>query len=121
MRWGSWAWMLGLGLIACGGNPEVAIPGPQLASEQGGAGGDQAEGGEGPGVMVGVGGAGEGEAVCGDFEVGGDEECDDGDDQAGDGCSDECQVEPGYSCEPLGGECYECGNGVVEGSEECDD
>ena len=47
-------------------------------------------------------------AICGDGFIDGDEECDDGNDDDGDGCSSECLLE------------YECGNGTVEFDEECD-
>ena len=64
-----------------------------------------------------------------------EEECDDGNNLSGDGCNSACKLEKGYVCsggsssskdtceynpqeeEPL----PECGNGVVEDSEECDD
>lgn len=58
--------------------------------------------------------------VCGDSAITGDETCDDGNTGAGDGCSDTCQVEPGWSC--TGGTCtLVCGNGTLDASEECDD
>jgi cysteine-rich repeat protein len=46
--------------------------------------------------------------ACGDGIVDLDEECDDGNQQDGDGCSSECTLE-------------ECGNGVLDPGEECDD
>jgi cysteine-rich repeat protein len=49
--------------------------------------------------------------VCGNGEVEGSEECDDGNTDSGDGCSSICTNE----VEPM------CGNGITEGSEECDD
>jgi cysteine-rich repeat protein len=94
---------------------------------------------------------GSGDGTCGNGAVEGDEECDDGNDYEGDGCDDRCQVEDGYEClESSSGsstsccfdtdssrareECEEetgrtsssrdepvCGNGEVEGDEECDD
>ncbi len=51
-------------------------------------------------------------ASCGDGEVGGAEQCDDGNTVDGDGCSATCQNEP----PPPG-----CGDGTVGGEEECDD
>lgn len=70
--------------------------------------------------------------ACGDGIVAGQETCDDG--QAtpanGDGCSDTCQVESptaserdGWVCPTPGQPCVRatCGNGTVEGSEQCDD
>ena len=51
-------------------------------------------------------------AACGDGEVGGAEQCDDGNTDDGDGCSAACQNE----APPAG-----CGDGAVGGAEECDD
>ena len=65
-------------------------------------------------------------ATCGDgvmsYYV---EDCDDGNNEDGDGCSSECTVETGWQC--WGWWCGEsqcdsiCGDGLVIGSEECDD
>lgn len=43
--------------------------------------------------------------------------------QAGDGCSATCELEPGAVCPTPGAPCGRstCGDGVVEGTEECDD
>jgi fibro-slime domain-containing protein len=42
--------------------------------------------------------------------------------QASDGCSTTCTVEAGYSCPRFGQPCLPlCGNGVLDGSEACDD
>jgi len=77
-------------------------------------------------------------AVCGDGAVEGTEQCDDGNTTAGDGCSPTCAWEhraasmaEGWSCStPKGTDgcigptvCVvtTCGNGVVEGTEQCDD
>jgi cysteine-rich repeat protein len=46
---------------------------------------------------------------CGDGVIEGSEECDDGNNASGDGCSATCQLEVG------------CGNGIVDPGEECDD
>ncbi|MEZ4248518.1 MAG: DUF4215 domain-containing protein [Polyangiales bacterium] len=46
---------------------------------------------------------------CGDRSVDPGEECDDGNDRDGDGCSSACEVE------------IECGNGRLDPTEECDD
>jgi len=77
--------------------------------------------------------------VCGDSYLNADETCDDGNAVAGDGCSDTCQVEPGWFCQsgpqtignvdgvPIsatfgGVPCVEvCGDGLVVGNETCDD
>lgn len=88
-------------------------------------------------------------AACGDGVVAGFEACDDGgvcngggetrctsnamcvaaDDgdtcapRAGDGCSATCQLEPGFVCRVPGEPCETttCGDGITEGTEECDD
>jgi cysteine-rich repeat protein len=36
--------------------------------------------------------------VCGDSVLDAGEQCDDGNDEGGDGCSETCQVEPGFQC-----------------------
>src|SRR5690606_10174311 len=61
---------------------------------------------------------------CGDGMVLGNEECDDGNREGGDGCNIACLTEAFFDCPPAGGECTEiltCGNGSIEGFEECDD
>lgn len=47
--------------------------------------------------------------ACGNGILEGEEECDDGDEEDGDGCSSICEIEP------------VCGNGVLDDGEECDD
>lgn len=61
--------------------------------------------------------------VCGDSVVSFGETCDDGDDVAGDGCSDTCDVEDNYTCPTAGSPCIltPCGNGLVTNAETCDD
>lgn len=60
--------------------------------------------------------------ICGDGVIKGDERCDDGGKDAGDGCDSECRVEPGFSCEGAPSVCTTgCGDGVTAGSESCDD
>ncbi|MDD5025812.1 MAG: DUF4215 domain-containing protein [Candidatus Peribacteraceae bacterium] len=60
--------------------------------------------------------------ICGNGALEGSEECDDGDTDAGDGCSATCTVETGYSCAGEPSVCtLTCGNGVIDGVEECDD
>jgi fibro-slime domain-containing protein len=50
------------------------------------------------------------------------EDCDDGANKSGDGCSADCKLESGYACDPNGGECMAiCGDGAVVGKEACDD
>lgn len=77
-------------------------------------------------------------AICGDGKVLGDETCDDGNMDSLDGCSNACAVEVGYNCSKshsngtsicellpnfdcIDGQCSQCGNGVLELPEECDD
>jgi fibro-slime domain-containing protein len=51
-----------------------------------------------------------------------EEQCDDGNNKGGDGCSPGCKLELGYNCDPNGGGCMPvCGDGVVVGVEACDD
>eukprot|EP00658_Telonema_sp_P-2_P036236 TRINITY_DN26250_c0_g1_i1.p1 TRINITY_DN26250_c0_g1~~TRINITY_DN26250_c0_g1_i1.p1 ORF type:complete len:419 (-),score=93.14 TRINITY_DN26250_c0_g1_i1:306-1562(-) len=62
--------------------------------------------------------------VCGDGVLVGTEECDDGNQDGGDGCSVDCRVEPGYFCTSDDGnsECAaRCGDQIRAGDEECDD
>lgn len=64
---------------------------------------------------------------CGDGLLDGfvGEECDDGNTDNDDGCSDECVLEDGFECEIVedASVCVPtiCGDGVVNGDEECDD
>jgi fibro-slime domain-containing protein len=65
---------------------------------------------------------------CGDSVVAGTETCDDGEDEAtgapvsGDGCSETCELEPGFVCPRPGARCRPlCGDGVMLGREACDD
>lgn len=44
---------------------------------------------------------------CGDGSLDRNEDCDDGDDKDGDGCSADCEVEPGWSCARPGRSCSE--------------
>ncbi len=61
--------------------------------------------------------------VCGDGERGATEACDDGNVDAGDGCSDQCETEPLHRCPVPGLPCVPivCGDGKVETPETCDD
>jgi cysteine-rich repeat protein len=60
--------------------------------------------------------------TCGDLLVDGTENCEDGNALAGDGCSDVCQREDGWSCAGAPSTCTEiCGDGLVVGNEACDD
>jgi len=63
-------------------------------------------------------------ANCGNGVVTGSEQCDDGNQNGGDGCSPSCQVEVDHVCPPAGGACSDlraCGNGVLTSDEACDD
>ncbi|TVQ97277.1 MAG: DUF4215 domain-containing protein [Deltaproteobacteria bacterium] len=72
-----------------------------------------------------------GPVLCGNGIVQGDQECDDGNRRDGDGCSRFCRVEPGWDCRNTPGqpsECFfrgvregDCGNGILEPGEQCDD
>jgi cysteine-rich repeat protein len=62
------------------------------------------------------------DAECGDGLVHPEESCDDGNAGDGDGCSDFCQVEGGWSCTGEPSVCTSnCGNGVLNIGETCDD
>lgn len=50
------------------------------------------------------------------------EQCDDGGNADGDGCSATCQVESGYTCSGQPSVCViKCGDGVLAANEQCDD
>jgi fibro-slime domain-containing protein len=56
----------------------------------------------------------------------GDDDCEDGEScepQGGDGCSASCELEEGFACPDPGEPCMmtDCGDGITEGTEECDD
>jgi cysteine-rich repeat protein len=81
-------------------------------------------GGTGGGGSGGTGGSAP-EPVCGDgvlqFRA---ENCDDGNVDAGDGCSETCAIEDGYACATAGEPCSSrsvCGDGFLTGKEQCDD
>lgn len=59
--------------------------------------------------------------ACGDGRLSGREACDDGNSDAGDGCSPLCIIEPGYTCEGLPSRCGRCGDGELGPGERCDD
>lgn len=95
-----------LGLSGCGGKQDLNFVG---ASSSGGTDAT----GDGGGATVG--------AHCGDRVVDADEECDDGARADGDGCSGDCTIEDGYTCDGEPSACVKCGNGTIEGTEACDD
>ena len=60
--------------------------------------------------------------TCGDGVVVAGEQCDDGNQVNGDGCSINCVIESGFYSPSTGGACYtRCGDNVVASSEQCDD
>src|SRR5690606_4872698 len=69
------------------------------------------------------GGPCESTVACGDRIVSGDETCDDGGTEDGDGCSATCTIElPGWVCPTPGEPCTPvCGDGLLLGDEQCDD
>jgi len=65
-------------------------------------------------------------SACGNGRIEAGEDCDDGNQEDGDGCSRLCRLEAGYTCATPGIPCKpapRCGDGVVESSvgEVCDD
>ena len=61
-------------------------------------------------------------ASCGNGDIEGGEECDDGGVTPGDGCDAACQIESGYDCTGAPSVCAEvCGDGLIVGAEGCDD
>ena len=63
-------------------------------------------------------------AVCGNGKQEGSEECDDGNVQAGDGCSSDCRQETDWICVTPGQPCQStvvCGDRRISGDEACDD
>jgi len=60
---------------------------------------------------------------CGNKNIDPGEDCDDGNKGGGDGCSDLCQREPGWTCPDVGQACRppECGDGNLTDNESCDD
>ena len=120
--------VVGSFLVACGGDPELSF----RSDGAGGIPGTMPDAGTtdtpDSGIVVGPedGGTmtpdgGTPEPSCGDGNRDDGEECDDGNVSAGDGCDAECKIEEGFSCDSDGKNCYQCGNGVVEGAEKCDD
>ncbi|CAI2386961.1 unnamed protein product [Moneuplotes crassus] len=63
------------------------------------------------------------QSVCGDGLYAHNEDCDDGNEKSGDGCSSACKVETGFECKGWHNQTCEsiCGDGVKASDEECDD
>jgi cysteine-rich repeat protein len=67
------------------------------------------------------------DGFAGAWNVGGQlirrEDCDDGNQLSGDGCSAHCRLEEGWECPRLGSACHRpsCGDGYLHWSEDCDD
>ena len=64
------------------------------------------------------------EPICSDGLILGDEECEDDNTDPGDGCDADCLTEVGWLCDsntPVSQCVWTCGNGIVEGKEQCDD
>jgi fibro-slime domain-containing protein len=60
--------------------------------------------------------------ICGNGILEGSEECEDGNTTPGDGCTDSCKLEAGWSCLVPGMPCQaKCGDGLLAGGEKCDD
>lgn len=60
--------------------------------------------------------------VCGNGLIEAPERCDDENAASGDGCSDGCEVELGWTCTSTPSACVtDCGDGVPAGPEDCDD
>ena len=63
----------------------------------------------------------DGSQDCGNGILQADEECDDGNPQAGDGCSGSCAIESGWTCAGVPSLCAPvCGDGMAVGDEPCD-
>jgi cysteine-rich repeat protein len=58
---------------------------------------------------------------CGDGRTSNLEACDDGNEVAGDGCTEVCTIEPGHVCQGSPSICGRCGDGTAQGGEQCDD
>jgi fibro-slime domain-containing protein len=61
---------------------------------------------------------------CGDGTIAATESCDDANTINSDGCTDTCQLEPGWACPTTGQPCIQtvvCGDGAISVGESCDD
>jgi cysteine-rich repeat protein len=104
--------------VGTGGSGNRGATGGVVTGGTGGTGGGATGGGTGGSGRGGTGGSA---VVCGDGVIEGNETCDDGNVASADGCSADCEVEPGFSCAG-GAVCLTvCGDGIVAASEACDD
>src|SRR5689334_12351701 len=98
--WAGWAGVsAALLLSGCGSQVSHGRKGVTGGAENGGS--SSATGGAGGAPTFNFGGGGLGvfdNSLCGNSVVETHETCDDGNKTPGDGCSDVCRVEPGYSC-----------------------
>ena len=61
------------------------------------------------------------EVRCGNGTIEGNEKCDDGNANSGDGCTSTCTIERGYVCPLIKAPCVpDCGDGILTGNEPCD-
>jgi cysteine-rich repeat protein len=97
------------------GQPSAGQSSTGTAGSGSTAGGAQSGGGSFSGGSGGVGGYVT-DTVCGNGVLGGYEQCDDGNDVAGDGCDKGCNVEPDYVCAQPGSPCRKatCGDGYQD-------
>lgn len=132
-----------LGVVHCGGNPEVKNGNdPSEAGASGSGKSGSANGGGGNNINVGASPGDGGDDGCDDDSCGGaanlpdptcgdgllnvdGEECDDANTDSGDGCTADCaQIEADFACPTPGDACVstvKCGDGSITGSEQCDD
>ena len=124
-----------LASTACSSEADNPNPGHTLVPDDksgdkgsGGSGGSQTPGGPGsndPGDFI-VPPLMEPADDCGDGRVSeGLEVCDDGNNESGDGCREDCRaIEDGYDCSVAGERCVfveRCGDGKLRDGEQCDD
>lgn len=124
--------LAGFGFAACGGSTTINFVGDPDST--GGLGGNDGDGGgkasgglggDGSGGKKSTGGTG-GTVIlgfCGDGIIDADEgeDCDDGNERSGDGCSSACAVEAPFVCSGEPSVCFTCGNGTLDAGEGCDD
>jgi fibro-slime domain-containing protein len=100
-----------------GSDSRIAVDGMTIGNlETGAAESGQSDGGPVDVPQVSV-------PPCGDGVRSFPEQCDDGNTNAGDGCSAACRLEIGFKCDQPGSACTKttCGDGKIEGTETCDD